>query len=230
MSQAGQSDEFSLILASSVHDMKNSLGMLLSSLEEVVGETKAQNERQAQLFATLQYEASRINGELIQLLSIYRMQKNRMPVAIDEHYVVEVLDDLLARNESLFAMRAVAVDLQCDPELIWYFDSDLITSVVNDALVNCSRYSKDRVQLSAAIVNECLEIRVSDNGNGYPPSMLGVQDAKQEPSVFDQGRTNLGLYFATRVAALHTRGELQGELRLENSGQFGGGEFVLTLP
>jgi len=89
MEATSQNDEFSLILASSVHDMKNSLSMLLSSLEEVIHDAQARDEHQAKQFATLQYEASRINGELVQLLSVYRMQKDRLPVAIDEYYVAE---------------------------------------------------------------------------------------------------------------------------------------------
>ena len=230
MPTSDHNDEFSLILAASVHDMKNSLGMLLTSLEEVITENEAVDERQAQQFATLQYEASRINGELIQLLSVYRMQKNRMPVSIDEYYVADFLEDQLARNETLFATRNIEVSMDCDPELVWYFDADIIASVINDALVNSSRYSKDRVQLSASMVDNQLEIRISDNGRGYPKFMLGKQDAEEKPSIYEADSTNLGLYFATRVAAMHTQGELKGNLTLANNGCLGGGEFILTLP
>ncbi len=224
------SDEFSLILAASVHDMKNSLGMLLTSLEEVITESTAVNARQEQQFATLQYEASRINGELIQLLSVYRMQKNRMPIAIDEYYVSDFLEDQLTRNETLFSTRGIKTSMECDPDLIWYFDSDLIASVINDALVNSSRYTRNAVCLSAQMTEEGLQICISDDGRGYPEFMLGPQDAEEKPSIYEQDRTNLGLYFATRVAAMHKQNDKAGYLVLANGGKLGGGEFILTLP
>ena len=153
-----------------------------------------------------------------------------MPVAIDEYYVVDLLDEQMARNDTLFSTRGVEIKMECDPDLVWYFDQDLVASVINDALVNCSRYTNDKVLLSAAVEGDKLVIKVSDNGRGYPGSMLGAQDAEAEPSVYDNGRTNLGLYFAARVAQMHTRDQECGSLALANGGQLGGGEFILTLP
>jgi signal transduction histidine kinase len=66
--------DFSFVLASSVHDMKNSLGMLLGSLEEIIDESTTDSDAQKHRFSILQYEATRINTELVQLLSIYRFQ------------------------------------------------------------------------------------------------------------------------------------------------------------
>lgn len=223
-------DDFSLILASSVHDMKNSLGMLLGSLEEVISEMDPANQRQANQFATLQYEASRINAELVQLLSVYRLQKQRLPVVVDEHYVAEILEDQLARNETLFATRRIEVVMECNHDLVWYFDGEMIASIINDALVNASRYTKDRILLSATAVADQLEIRVCDNGSGFPKDMLGVQSLHNDAKEFNQTRTNLGLYFATQVAELHQKGQLQGQLLLCNEGRLSGGEWVLTLP
>lgn len=230
MDDKEQTDEFSLILASSVHDMKNSLGMLLSSLEEVITETEAKNDRQSKQFATLQYEASRINGELIQLLSVYRMQKDRLPVVIDEHYVSEVLEDLLTRNETLFSTRGAELNIVCESDLIWYFDIDMVTSVLNDALVNCSRYTKDKVSVYASVIDDALQFHISDNGAGFPVAMLGEQNAAMQSSVYDNERTNLGLYFAARVAGLHQSGGKSGKLILANNGKMGGGDFILVLP
>ncbi|HMU67097.1 MAG TPA: sensor histidine kinase, partial [Cellvibrionaceae bacterium] len=97
--------DFSLVLAASVHDMKNSIGMLIGSLEQVIDELPPVNDVQAQHFNTLQYEASRINGELVQLLTIYRMQNDLLPFRQDQHYVLDVLEDQIARNHVLIENR-----------------------------------------------------------------------------------------------------------------------------
>lgn len=222
--------DFSLILASSVHDMKNSVGMLLASLEEFINEAEVQSDEQGKRLATLQYEASRISGELIQLLSIYRMQDNRLPLHIDEQFVVDVLDDQVARNDMLFQTRNIQIVIDCDPDLHWYFDGELIGGVIHNVLVNCARYTKDTIKLSAAVENDYLCIVVADNGGGYPKMML-EEPLEQDAGVnFQSGSTNLGLFFASEVAAMHTQNDLTGFIKLENGGELGGGMFKLYLP
>lgn len=226
----GNDVDFALVLASSVHDMKNSLGMLLNSLEETVRELPAVDAEQKRRFATLQYEASRINSELIQLLSLYRMDQQAMPLHVDEQYVVDVLDEQLARNAALFDSRGLSVTCDCDPDLVWYFDAELVGGVVHNLLVNCARYTKNRLQLSARVHGQALQISVADDGDGYPAAMIEQPVNMDKGVVFETGSTNLGLYFAQAVARLHRSGEAQGGIALRNGGALGGGEFTLTLP
>ncbi len=230
MKQTPKAD-FSLILASSVHDMKNSLGMLLNSLESVMQETPAENEAQASRFATLQYEASRINTELIQLLSIYRMESERLPVHVDQHYVIDVLEEQVARNDMLFQTRDLTVEIECDEDLEWYFDGELVGGVVHNILVNGARYSKSKMKLKADLVDDELVITVSDDGGGYPAFMLGTPEQSFAKSVsFSEGNTHLGLYFAQETARLHHRNQRQGRIELSNGGELGGGVFNIFIP
>ncbi len=223
--------DFSLVLASSVHDMKNSLGMLLNSLDSLMQDMPAQDEGQARRFAVLQYEASRINSELIQLLTIYRMQNDHLPVQVDEHFVSDLLEEQVARNDTLFATRNLQLTLDCDPDLLWYFDAELIGGVVHNVLVNGARYSHSQLLAKAEIINDELIITVADDGDGYPPFMLGCPEQNFTRSVsFSEGNTSLGLYFAQQVAALHGRDERRGRIRLSNGGPLGGGVFQVYLP
>lgn len=223
--------DFSLILASSVHDMKNSLGMLLNSLEEIIRDTPERDEKQARQFGVLQYESARINTELIQLLSIYRMQHDRLPVRIDEHYPVEMLEEQVARNHLMFEVNNLEVIIDCDEDLFWYYDSELVGGVIHNILVNGARYSKDKMRLSARIEDEVLTIVVEDDGDGYPSFMLGSEDHDFSQTVsFSEGSTHLGLYFSRQVAQMHTRGERKGSIQLDNGGRLGGGVFTLRLP
>ena len=231
MSKKPSKSDFSLVLASSVHDMKNSVGMLLTSLEELLASLPDQTEQQQQQTATLQYEASRINTELVQLLAIYRMQEKRLPVHVDEHYVIDVLEEQAARNDMLFKTRGLTVSLDCDEDLLWYFDAELVGSVIHNVLVNAARYSRSHLAVKAGMVEDVLHIEVNDDGSGYPQSMLENQqpDATSEVD-FSSGNTQLGLYFAGRVAQMHHRGDVQGRISLNNGGELGGSVFNLFLP
>lgn len=222
--------DFNTVLASSVHDMKNSLGMLLSSVEHILEEVTPANEGQAKQFRNLQYEASRINGELIQLLTLYRMDNNFLPVSVDEHYLVDILEDQIARNQMLIDSSGIEVTLNCDQDLAWYFDADLIGGVIHNVLVNCLRYTETKLLISAELKNDELVVGIHDDGPGYPIEMLEQPSRLVEHAEYARGETHLGLYFAEQIAALHKRGKQVGSIALKNGEPLSGGSFELRLP
>lgn len=222
--------DFAFVLASSVHDMKNSLGMLLNTLASMMEQSPSMNEEQAKTYATLEYEAARINSELIQLLSLYRMQHEHLLVQIDEHHIIEIVEEQLARNELLFKTRNIQVTVNCAENLTWYVDGELLGGVLNNILVNCARYCRERLDISVLMDEGMLRISIADDGNGYPASMLAAPQQVNAGVSFSSGSTNLGLLFAHKVAALHRSKDKQGLIKLANNGELGGGVFSLFLP
>ncbi|RYG02336.1 MAG: HAMP domain-containing histidine kinase [Chitinophagaceae bacterium] len=221
---------FSFVLASSVHDMKNSLGMLLNTLSEVMAQYPPQNDSHAKSYAVLEYEAARINSELVQLLSLYRLDHDKVRAHIDECIVMDILSEQVARNYGLLQTRAIDLVLECDEALMGYFDSDLIGGVINNILVNCARYSKHKLKLSAYQTVEGLCITIEDDGPGYPDDMLNASTFAKTKARFAGGRPHLGLMFANKVALMHTNKSQQGFIRLSNDSTLGGGCFKLFLP
>jgi signal transduction histidine kinase len=230
MNRETEALDFSFVLASSVHDMKNSLGMLLNTLADVMAKYPPQNDSHAQSYAVLEYEAARINSELIQLLSLYRVEHEKVRAYIEECAVMDVLNEQIARNHALLQTRAIDLLLECDEDLTGYFDSDLVGGVINNILVNCARYSKNKLKLSAEQTPEGLCISVEDDGPGYPEHMLSLATFSETKASFADGRPHLGLMFANRVALMHKSRTLQGFIRLSNNGSLGGGCFKLFLP
>jgi len=222
--------DFSTILASSVHDMKNSLGMLLNSLETLVEEIPPANASQAQQFKTLQYEASRINGELIQLLTLYRMQNQFLPMNIDEHYLNDLIEDQLARNQGWIDASDISVQVSCDDSLHWYFDVDLIGGVLHNVLVNSLRYTKSALLIEARQEGDFLLLAVSDDGPGYPDPLLAQPSDMKDKASVSEGSSHLGFYFAEQIASSHKRGDVCGYIELDNRSSLGGGRFLMYLP
>jgi signal transduction histidine kinase len=220
----------SLLLASSVHDIKNSLGMLLNTLDCVIEATPINSDLQRQQFATLRGEAARINNSLIYLLGLYRLQRDELPLQIQEVYVADFLDEQIAANELLFSIRQITVKRDCDEELTGYFDPMLIAGVIGNVLVNAARYAQKTIRVGAAAgENGSIAIAVSDDGPGFPAKMLESNHYAQRGIDFDSGSTNLGLFFASEVAYLHSRGDRHGTIELSNLTP-NGSHFKLTLP
>ncbi len=225
-----EESSFALLLASSVHDIKNSLSMLLDTLDTVVQTTPITNDQQRHQFATLRGEAARINNSLMYLLGMYRMQKNQLPLQIQEVYVADFLDEQIAANELLFSIRELDVSMICDAELTGYFDPTLVGGIINNVLVNAAHYAHKNIRLSASksTQNELL-IAVNDDGPGFPQKMLESADNQHRGIDFISGSTNLGLYFAGEVAYMHRRGDHHGNIALSNPAA-GGSCFQLMLP
>jgi len=227
--------DFSLIIASSVHDMKNSLSMLLHSLDEMnqlmqESESYDQASPFTNRMATLQYEAARVNNDLVTLLSLYKLNENMLRANIDEHFVADFLTEQLARYTPLFKGRRVNCEIQCDHELTGYFDRDLISGVINNVITNAIRYCHQSICLKSRAHQGGIEITVEDDGEGFPAHMLDQPELIAGESDFQTGSTNLGLYFSQRIAQLHTQGEHQGNIYLSNEGPDNGGRFSIWLP
>jgi len=221
--------DFAFVLASSVHDMKNSLGMLLHTLSAMMENSPPKDAEQARFFSTLEYEAARINGELVQLLSLYRMDENTMVVEIDEHHAIDIIEEQIARNDTLLKSRHIEIQTDCDSELIWYFDNELIGGVLNNLIVNCARYCRKQLLVSAAEENGFLCISVADDGQGYPDNML-LGPLPQTAVSFSSGNTRLGLLFTRKVLELHKTKKGQGYMTIANNGPLGGGVLKLYIP
>ncbi len=230
MDKESPETNFSFVLASSVHDMKNSLGMLLNTLTDVMAQYPPQNSDHAKSYAILEYEAARINSELVQLLSLYRLDHDNIRAHIDEHIVADVLSEQIARNHGLLQTRMLELVLDCDESLLGYFDSDLVGGVINNIIVNCARYSRKKLILRALQTVDGLCIAVEDDGPGYPDDMLNASTFAETRIAFAGGRPHLGLLFANKVALMHKNKSRNGSICLTNGSTLGGGCFRLFLP
>ncbi|MAM85794.1 MAG: ATP-binding protein [unclassified Hahellaceae] len=241
MSNSGQPIDFAFVMASSVHDMKNSLSLLLHSIDELAAllpEVDG-NHPASHRISTLQYEASRVNNDLVQLLTLYKLENSVAGITLDEHDVDDFLLEQVARYEPLFQSRGVDCEIQCAAGLTAVFDRDLVSGIINNVLANAIRYCEKTIVISAQepVASSDAEygvlISIADDGTGFPDEMLSAADEFHLSSDFRSGSTHLGLYFADRIAKLHSGNDLTGKVRLRN-GQVGpsgsGAVFELLLP
>jgi two-component system, OmpR family, sensor histidine kinase SenX3 len=223
---------FTDFIASSIHDMKNSLNMQINSLEKIA--VQCQQNGDVPTFEKLGliiYESNRMNGNLIQLLSLYKLGKSIYPMDIAEQSICDVIGEAVLQDKTIMDFKGINVSVECDENCYWYFDRDLVTGILINALNNAYKYTADKIRVVAKIADGFLEIRVEDNGQGYPQSMLQSESVTANKGInFSSGSTGLGFYFSSRVAGMHKNGPRQGSLTIENGGAYSGGCFVVKLP
>lgn len=230
MKRAEKDIDFPAFLASMAHDMKNSLSMLLSTLDEVFSHCTSQNCPSHRPLSQMQYEATRVNNNLIQLLTLYKMDNEQLSINISQYPVLDFLEESVLQNKPLLDYKGIEVSVECDDDLTWFFDRNLIAGVINNVLNNAFRYAKNRIKLRAEDRAGWLVLRIEDDGRGYPEDMLGAAGESSTGVSFRTGSTGLGLYFASIVALAHTNRDREGSVSLSNGGEYGGGCFTITLP
>jgi len=226
--------ELFLFLASTAHDMKNSISVLSGTLERLLGEAAPSANPDYPQLAHMLYQTRRLNDNLMQLLALYKkVGKPEYPFDLRPLEMGHLVEQVVAVAQVLLGSRGIRLELDVDPALVWHVDEDLVVGVLSHAINNAIHYTCDTVRLAIREVDGWLELRVEDNGPGYPPALLkaGASAAREIGGVnFMTNSTGLGLYFSSEVAKMHRHRGRHGALRLENGGHYGGGCFVLSLP
>jgi len=226
--------EFSDILASTIHDTKNSLGMLYNTLDTLIGQCQEKGCPVQKDHFLLQYELRRLNHNFIRMLSLYKAKKANFPISLDYHSVSDCLDEAIVVNEPLLTSKGIDIELQCPADLFWSFDKELIMGILDSMLNNEYLYTKDKLMVSARREEEYLVINLEDDGPGYPDCFLMDSRWKSGSAgshvSFLTGSTGLGLYFSALVAKSHTREGREGFIRTMNGGIYNGGVFSFSLP
>jgi signal transduction histidine kinase len=229
------SNELFLFLASTAHDMKNSISVLSGTLEGLLDDASPAIGPAYPKMAHMLYQTKRLNGNLMQLLALYKqVGKPEYPFDMQPLAIGHLVSQVVSAERILLKSRGIVLETDFDPDLIWHFDEDLIIGVMGHAINNAINYTADKIRLAIATVDGCLELRVEDNGAGYPAAMLeagaSAMSGASSGVNFLTNSTGLGLYFSSEVAKMHKHRARSGALRLENGGVYGGGCFVLTLP
>ena len=219
--------KFSDILASIIHDMKNSLGMVINTLDELALENEDQDNPK---ISTLQHESKRLNNNLIALLSLYKIENEKLTANIEEINVDDFLEEIVIDNQTLAKAKGIQLEYVCEPGLSGYFDEWLIRGAINNLIGNGVRYTSTKILISAEMVDGFLVFRIEDDGTGFPASMIDAQAAFNRNKSLSEGHTQLGIYFASMVAATHRNGKREGYLELSNQQQLAGGCCSVWLP
>lgn len=220
-------NSFDMLIASCIHDMKNAISLILNSVDQLNQDCNKDTVRH---LANLNYEASRLNNDLIHMLGVYRLGQEHLHVVIDEHDIWEVVCDQHLKNASLLEKYGIEFTINGEEDELWYFDPDMVASIINNVIVNTIRYTKSKIAINLFHENDFLCVEICDDGVGYPDDMMTNPGSSENNFDFRNGSTKLGLYFASEIAKMHKNGDKLGYISLQNGGKLGGGVFRLMLP
>lgn len=218
--------DFMLLFASSVHDIKNSLNLLLQGLHGVAA--RLDDDTASTELRALTQHGHHISEELTRLLTLYRLnQVGHYPLDVREHWLSEFLAEHTVLLQQQCQAQNVTLHIDCPDDLQGFFDGQLIATVIADAVYNALRGCQQHIEICAVSHRRGVLITVEDDGAGYPAEILAIQGQHSVPSQHGSG---LGLFFAATVAQLHRNRDEVGALILDNQSRWGGARLQLFLP
>jgi signal transduction histidine kinase len=230
MSEPGQGLDFSMVIASTVHDMKNSLAALIQAHGQWVRQLPPSTEGKSEQ-GVIDYEFANLNGMLVQLLGLYKLGVNQLPLRPDYHELDDFIEAQLAFHQEVLNSRGIVARFEVDDfGLPGFFDRELVGSVVSNVMINAIRYARSEVLVSAGQIGDQLVISINDDGAGFPTHMIEQQTDYVLGINQGSGSTGLGLYFAAHIAQQHQRKGVDGHIEIANGGELGGGLFRIYLP
>ena len=223
--------DFSTLMVSTVHDMKNVIAAVSQAYESLLAEMPEALQRSPQA-RLIEQEALRLDAMLMQLLGLYKLEHGQLLLQPVYYRLDELFEDLHIRHRELLEYRNIDFQVNvAEADLEAYFDVSLIGTVLDNALGNALNFCKKTIRLHAQREENGVLLSVSDDGEGYPSSLLGEVRDKESSSIDrNTGSTGLGLYFAANIIALHDQDERPARLDLTNDGPLSGACMKIWLP
>lgn len=222
--------DFSTLMASSVHDMKNIISAISQAYESLLAQIppELQSSAQARL---IEQEALRLDAMLMQLLGIYKLEHDQLRLQPEYCRLDEFFEDLHNRHRELLQYRNIDLHIQLEnPDIEGFFDASLMGTVLDNALGNALNFCRKSIVLQAEQIDNGVQIIINDDGPGYPEKHLGmIRNQAASHIDRDSGSTGLGLYFAANIVAMHDQENRPARLELSNGGPLNGACMSIWL-
>jgi two-component system sensor histidine kinase/response regulator len=214
-----------------IHDFKNPLTGILGYLDLIGLQSETGCENCQQYAHNSQYLAKRMSSMVNDLMDIARLEKNVLPLRLDEVHLKDIVEDNLREFRHAIDEKSIKTVVEEGAEGV-YVDADktLLERVAGNILSNAIRYSEEYgniiFKIDAAGGKAVLSI--SDEGPGIPEEALGRVFEKfyQVEANVSDARTGagLGLAFCDMVIKAHG-----GHIEVKNN-PVSGCTFTITLP
>lgn len=223
-----KSDLLQLLLASSIHEIKNHFGTLLINIDELVKLNSDHTDNQP-IVDKIQSETQTISHRLNEVLGNYKSQTDKFTLLIDQHILSDLFEQVVARHTITQKVHNIELTWECDDDLFGYFDERLIHNIIDTAIFNALQIESEvtKIHLSALEKNDSLLITIEDDGPGFPEQSTNTNEAL---TVSNISKTGLGLHFATEIAQAHSNNGKTGSIQMTSSKRLGGACLVVQLP
>jgi two-component system sensor histidine kinase SenX3 len=211
------------------HELKTPIGAL-SLLSEAVLSAKDEPASVEKFAGRMQIEAKRLTDLVQEIINLSRLQDSDPLEVAAENDVAELISEAVDLCKTTSEAKGIHITTNLGAQAIVLGDSEQLIMAIHNLLENAINYSPEntKVSISTEVVDQIVEITVTDQGIGIPEGELEriferfyrVDPARSR----ETGGTGLGLSIVKHVASKHG-----GEVKVWSSQNIGS-SFALRLP
>lgn len=217
---------YNLVLNSLSHELKTPIATIIGAVDTLKLQPGQLNaEQRGDLLTEIEIAGNRLHQQVGNLLSMSRLESDFFRLQLDWYDLNELVHRVIRKNLPDAAKHSVHFSERELP--LFRVDGALIEQILDNILHNALQYTPmgSTVEISVEPVGEGLELRIRDNGPGFPEDKLEkVFEKFYRLPKTAAGGTGLGLSIARGFAQAH-----HGDIRLENSPS-GGAVFRVYIP
>lgn len=217
---------YNTLLNSLSHELRTPIATILGTVDTLKDEDKILSlEQKVELFHGIETASLRLNQQVENLLNMSRLESGNLKLSLDWVDMTEWGHQLINKFSLDAQHRKIALEVVNDLPL-FLLDVGIMDQIAGNLLRNALQYTANSVPifLRIAMENEQLEIKISDEGLGFPEDLI--------PLVFDKfyrlphtipGGTGLGLSIVKGYVEASG-----GTISLRNLDP--GCEFIIRIP
>lgn len=207
-------------------ELKQPLGVIYEALTSAEAGGMQQLNHQGRVrFKRAALSSKRLLSIINDLVDLYDVEAGKFSVSIRNSSMRDIFQLAVDEISPLANERNVSIDTACGIDGV-DCDPDRLTQVIINFLSNAVKYSPSgtTIALESKLLDEFVEVRVTDQGQGIPAEFLSKLFSRYEQSSTAVGGTGLGLFICKSIVEQHN-----GTIGAENSAQ-GGASFWLRIP
>ena len=211
-------------VADASHELRTPLASLRTELELALRRPRSHEELEVALRSAAE-EVERLVRLAEDLLVLARADEGRLPLRLERHSAREVLDAVAGRFDSRAAASGRALEVVVHEDSTFTGDRLRLEQALGNLVDNALRHGSGTISLASAPGNGLVELRVTDQGGGFPADFLPYAFERfSRADVAREGAgTGLGLAIVEAIARAHG-----GSARVENR-DGGGAEIVVSI-
>ena len=192
-------------VADAGHELRTPLALLRTELELALRQaTSVEELREAVRFSS--YEADRLAQLAEDLLLIASADRGRLPLRVEAVPVHELFASVQSRFEWRAQEQGKTIRSTVAGNLLVEGDRLRLEQALANLVDNALRYGGHEITLHVERVNGCVELHVTDNGEGFPEAFLPrafERFTRLEPARGGGGGSGLGLAIVETIAKSH---------------------------
>jgi signal transduction histidine kinase len=212
-------------VADASHELRTPLALLKTEIELSLDEPQSIEALQAALRSAGE-ETDRLSQLAEDLLLLAQADGKALPIRRAEIVVADMLTAVATRYQRRASDAGRAIDVDAPARLVVLADRLRVEQALANLVDNALRHGAGTIRLTAAEASDRIEVRVRDEGNGFPAEFLdqAFERFSRPDQARSRGGAGLGLAIVTAIMDAHG-----GSATAAN--QAGGGAAVtLTLP